>query len=136
MPGSKQLSGRILNEEAEKVIEGMKPKVNNRFVTGQCDGWKNIVKSSIITSTINVEHIPYLLNTCNISDKPKMAKNLLEIVLGEIKYATEVLKVKIVAWCTDVGGDSAKMRWLLVQKFPHLIVVDCWAHQVNLISKY
>ncbi|KIK75534.1 hypothetical protein PAXRUDRAFT_172564, partial [Paxillus rubicundulus Ve08.2h10] len=34
---------------------------------------------------------------------------------------------------TDVGGDSAKMRRLLVQKFPHLTVVDCWAHQVNLI---
>ncbi|KIK78817.1 hypothetical protein PAXRUDRAFT_162969 [Paxillus rubicundulus Ve08.2h10] len=136
MPGSKQLSGRILDEEAEKVIEGMKPKVKNRFATGQCDGWKNIVKSSIVASMINVEHVPYLLNTCDISDKPETAENLLEIVLGEIKYATEVLKVKIVAWCTDAGGDSVKMRQLLVRKFPHLIVVDCWAHQVNPISKY
>ncbi|KIK75535.1 hypothetical protein PAXRUDRAFT_172563 [Paxillus rubicundulus Ve08.2h10] len=97
MPGSKQLSCRILDEEAEKVIEGMKLKVKNRFVMGQCDGWKNIVKSSIVASTINVEHVPYLLNTCDISDKPKMAENLLESVLGEIKYTTEVLKVKIVA---------------------------------------
>jgi len=52
---------------------------------------------------------PYLLNTCDISAKPKTAENLLEIVLSEITYAVEVLKVKVVAWCTDAGGDSAKM---------------------------
>ncbi|KIN93074.1 hypothetical protein M404DRAFT_171840, partial [Pisolithus tinctorius Marx 270] len=28
-------------------------------------------------------------------------------------------------------GDSAKMRRLLVQKLPHLIIVDCWAHQAG-----
>ncbi|KIK76263.1 hypothetical protein PAXRUDRAFT_110784, partial [Paxillus rubicundulus Ve08.2h10] len=39
----------------------------------------------------------------------------------------------IVAWCTDASGESAKMRCLLVQKMPHLVVVDCWAHQINLI---
>lgn len=56
MPGSKQLSGRILDEEAVKVIELMKSEVSNKFATGQCDGWKNVNKSSIIASTINVEY--------------------------------------------------------------------------------
>ncbi|KIK95261.1 hypothetical protein PAXRUDRAFT_77340, partial [Paxillus rubicundulus Ve08.2h10] len=93
IPGSKQLLGRILNKEAEKVIEGMKLNVKNIFITGQCNGWKNIVKSSIVASMLSM--------------LPKMAENLLEIVLGEIKYAMEVLKVKIMAWCTDAGGDSA-----------------------------
>ncbi|KIK74275.1 hypothetical protein PAXRUDRAFT_836014 [Paxillus rubicundulus Ve08.2h10] len=133
LPGSKLLSGRILDEEAAKVVEGMKSKVKDRFATGQCNGWKNIVKSSIVASTINVEHVPYLLNTFDISGKPKTAENLLEIVSSEIKYSMDVLRVKIVAWLSDAGGDSAKMRRLLVCKMPHIIVIDCWSHQVNLI---
>ncbi|KIK76862.1 hypothetical protein PAXRUDRAFT_78757, partial [Paxillus rubicundulus Ve08.2h10] len=102
------LSGRILDKEAEKVTEGMKLKVMNRFTTGQCDSWKKIVKSSIVASMINVGH-PYLLNTCDISDRSKVAENLLEIVLGEIKYAMKVLKGKIMAWCINAGEDSAKI---------------------------
>ncbi|KIM64232.1 hypothetical protein SCLCIDRAFT_37040, partial [Scleroderma citrinum Foug A] len=76
---------------------------------------------------------PYLLNTTNISAHPKTAERLLDIVMAEISYATDVLKVKLIAWCSDAGGDSAKMRRLLDQKLPHLIAVDCWAHQVNLV---
>lgn len=53
--------------------------------------------------------------------------------MAEISYATDVLKVKLIAWCSDAGGDSAKMRRLLVQKLPHLIAVDCWAHQVIIL---
>ena len=53
--------------------------------------------------------------------------------MAEISYATDVLKVKLIAWCSDAGGDSAKMRHLLVQKLPHLIAVDCWAHQVIIL---
>lgn len=56
MPGSKQLSGRILDEEAGHVIEGVKTKVHGRYATGQCDGWKNITKTSIVASMINVEY--------------------------------------------------------------------------------
>lgn len=46
----------------------------------------------------------------------------------ETKYG-----VKIVAWCTDDGPDGKKMRRLLVVLFPWLIVILCWAHQINLV---
>ncbi|KAG2138135.1 hypothetical protein BD769DRAFT_1663700 [Suillus cothurnatus] len=109
MPGSKPFLGQILDEEAERVVNGMKAKVKDHYVTGQCNDWKNITKSSIMASTINVEYMSYLLNTCNVSAKAKMAENLLEIALSEIKYASVVLKVKVVAWCIDTGGDAVKM---------------------------
>ena len=57
MPGSKQLSGRILDEEATKVVETMKMVVHGKYATGQCDGWKNVNKASIIATTINVEYL-------------------------------------------------------------------------------
>ncbi|KAG1796201.1 hypothetical protein EV424DRAFT_1334062 [Suillus variegatus] len=85
-----------------------------------------------MTRLINPDQ-PYLLNTCDISVKLKTAENLLEIVLGEIVYTVEVLKVKVVAWCTDASGDSAKIWCLLVQKIPQIIVDDCWVRQVNLV---
>ncbi|KIJ61394.1 hypothetical protein HYDPIDRAFT_169663 [Hydnomerulius pinastri MD-312] len=133
MPGRQELSGRVLNEEADKVVAEMKVKVEGRYGTGQCDGWKNVSKTSIIGTMVNVEYTPHILHVDNVTDKPKTAVELLKLVEREIRYAVEVLKVVIVAWCTDASGESAKMRRLLVRKMPHLVVVDCWAHQkINL----
>ncbi|KIN99447.1 hypothetical protein M404DRAFT_155309 [Pisolithus tinctorius Marx 270] len=107
MPGSKQLSGRILDKEATKVVKKMKTAVHGKFATGQCNGWKNVNKASIIASTINVEYSPYLLNTTDISAQPKTAEWLLEIVMAEIAYATNTLNVRLIAWCSDAGRDSS-----------------------------
>ncbi|GLB45662.1 hypothetical protein LshimejAT787_2500540 [Lyophyllum shimeji] len=133
MPGRKELSGRILDEEVNKVVNKMKPDVQNHYGTGECDGWKNVTKASIIAFIMNVEYVPYLLNIADISAVHKTAKNLLDLVLAEIKYATESLKIIVVAWCTDAGGESAKMRRLLNVRMPWIITLDCWCHQINLI---
>lgn len=55
IPGRKQLSGRILDGEVIKIVGEMKGKVQGRYATGQCDGWKNIAKTSIIACMVNVE---------------------------------------------------------------------------------
>jgi hypothetical protein len=73
------------------------------------------------------------LNSYDISSGPKTAERLLEIVLEEIKFATEVLKLNVVAWCTDASGELATMQKLLVHKIPSVIAVDCWCHQVDLV---
>ncbi|KIK75505.1 hypothetical protein PAXRUDRAFT_172667 [Paxillus rubicundulus Ve08.2h10] len=132
VPGRKQLSGHIIDEEADKVVEGMKQVLKGTFATGQSDGWKNIMKTSLVASLINVEYMPYPLNTHDMSTLPKTAVQLLEFVVSKIIYAVDVLKVQVVAWCMDAGGDAAKMCHLLVKKIPHIVVVDCWAHQVHL----
>jgi len=66
MPGSRQLSGRILDEEAGHVVEGVKMKVHSRYATGQCDGWKNINKTSIVASMINVEYTVCEFSSLNL----------------------------------------------------------------------
>lgn len=151
IPGRREISGRILNEEAEKVVGKMKGKVSGKYGTGICDGWKNVSKTSIIASMINVAYTvsnqslssnretnlifqAYLLNTFDVSALPKTAETLLEFVLKEIQYATEVLRVWVVAWCTDAGGDAAKMRRLLRNCIPRLIAVDCWCHQASVAA--
>jgi len=46
----------------------------------------------------------------------------------EEKYGVEV-----VGWCTDNGPDARKGRRLLFEKYSWMIVLVCWAHQLNLI---
>lgn len=57
VPGRKLLSGGILDDLAKKVENEMKLKVGGKFGTGQCDGWKNISKTSLVASMINVEYV-------------------------------------------------------------------------------
>ena len=45
----------------------------------------------------------------------------------------DVFLVKVIAWCTDDGPDGKKARRLLRLLFAWMIVLVCWAHQINLI---
>ncbi|KAE9396173.1 hypothetical protein BT96DRAFT_996988 [Gymnopus androsaceus JB14] len=134
LPGHDVLSGWILDEEVAKADARTKDEVQNCYATGQADGWKNIAKKSLIAGMMNVEYQPYILNITDISSKPKTAETLLDIILREIEYVTKVLLVLLVAWCTDASGESAKMRCLLREKYAWIVVLDCWAHQFNLVT--
>ncbi|KAF5350331.1 hypothetical protein D9758_012821 [Tetrapyrgos nigripes] len=108
------LSEKVLNSVAEKAYENMSAGTEGLFGTGQCDGWKKIKKNSLIASMVNVEYN-------DISSEQKTADNLLIIVKEEMKRIYDFFKVILVAWCTDAS------------KYPWLVVLDCWAHQTNLI---
>ena len=56
LPSRHLLSGRILSQEAAKAVEEMKVCVKGRYATGQSDAWKNIAKTSLVASMINVEY--------------------------------------------------------------------------------
>lgn len=45
----------------------------------------------------------------------------------------EKFGVELIGWCTDDGPDGKKMRRLLQALFNWLIVILCWAHQINLV---
>ncbi|KAF8985488.1 hypothetical protein BDQ17DRAFT_1260183 [Cyathus striatus] len=132
IPGRKLLSSRILDEQAELIVDNIRKGVKGRYGAGQCDGWKNISKDSLIGSMVNVKYQPYLIGTTNVSAQAKNAENLLEIVKDDIKYCVDILGIKLVGWCTDSSGESLKMRRLLVSSNSWMVVVECWAHQVLL----
>ncbi|KAJ2994399.1 hypothetical protein NUW54_g7557 [Trametes sanguinea] len=114
LPTRHAVSGRILDAEAERVLEGMKMHLAGRYATGQSDGWKSISKTSIIASMVNAEYEPYILHSHDVSDEAKTAENLLKIVEVEIAFCEDTLNITLAAWCTDGGGDCAKMRRLLL----------------------
>jgi len=55
IPDHKQLSGQILDQEVESV-ERMKLKIQGKVGTGQCDGWKNNAKKSVVSTMVTVEN--------------------------------------------------------------------------------
>ncbi|KAF8750324.1 hypothetical protein RHS01_09373 [Rhizoctonia solani] len=133
VPGRRTLAGRILNDEVNKVMDELRKLVGGRVATGMCDGWKNIKKDSLIASMITVDYEAHITNIHNVSAQRKTAQKLLELVRGEIEYCEKELGVKVIAWCTDASGESRAMRNRLVGHLPQLIMLDCYAHQINLI---
>lgn len=79
---------------------------------------------------------PYLIHAHDVTSKPKTADTLLNLVYADILYFINVLKIIMVAWCSDAGGDSASMRRKLKLILPWLIVLDCWAHQVCVFRSF
>ena len=143
------ISGRVLDKEVEKVEDEVRRKVQGKLGTGSCDGWKNVAKSSVVTSVMSVENIvsllgpylsmllthiqPYLIRTHDVTRDAKTGDHLLKLVREDLLLMETKYGVKIIAWCTDDGPDGKKMRRLLVVLFPWLIAILCWAHQINLI---
>lgn len=50
-----------------------------------------------------------------------------------MKELREDWAVIIIAIVTDASGEARKARQLLGEKYPWLVVLDCYAHQVILI---
>jgi hypothetical protein len=74
----------------------------------------------------------HVVHVHNVSGEKKTADNLLSLVLKAMLHLHNT-GVTIVGWVSDAGGDSRAMRLKLSELMPHLIVLDCWAHQVCLL---
>jgi len=63
----------------------------------------------------------------------KTGETLLALVVEDIKWSEETYGLSVIAVCSDDGGDVHKMWQLLLTLMPWLIIILCWAYQINLI---
>ncbi|KAF8800436.1 hypothetical protein BYT27DRAFT_7216943 [Phlegmacium glaucopus] len=119
VPDRRTLSGPILDREAGKVEDKLKLKLKGWKATFQTDGWKNKAKQAIIATMVSVDF--------------ETGETLLQLVVEDIKWSEETYCLSVIAACSDDGGDARKMRRLLLVLMPWLIIILCWAHQINLI---
>ncbi|KAF8967760.1 ribonuclease H-like domain-containing protein, partial [Flammula alnicola] len=82
---------------------------------------------------MSVEYEPYLVQTHDVTREAKTGDQLLKHVLEDKKLMEEKFGTQLIGWCTDDGPDGKKMRRLLQGLFDWLIVILCWAHQINLV---
>jgi hypothetical protein len=73
------------------------------------------------------------MRTHDVSAQPKTGEALLNLVIEDIKWSELTYGLTVISACSDDGGDACKMRQLLLVLMPWLIVILCWAHQINLI---
>ncbi|KAJ7939386.1 hypothetical protein B0H13DRAFT_1570691, partial [Mycena leptocephala] len=99
--------------------------------TGKCDEWKSNARASIITTSVTVEGKLCMIAPHDLSPEKKSAKNLLKIVLEDMKYCEGELGIIMIRYCTDNGGDAKGMRIRLKRMKPELDVPPCWGHQVR-----
>ncbi|KAK7002098.1 hypothetical protein R3P38DRAFT_2362704, partial [Favolaschia claudopus] len=134
LPSRRVLSGRILDQESDKVIQRTRLQIQGKLATYSEDGWANIAKTHMNTSLLSVEYEPHLLRTHNMTGRPKTGDELFEIVKSDLVYAKETYGVETIAVVTDDGPDGKKMRRLVREEMPELATFECWAHQISLIT--
>jgi hypothetical protein len=70
----------------------------------------------------------------NASAERKTAENLLKLLEEVLKNVQDEWGVIAVAVVTDASGESRKARRMLAKKYPALVVIDCYLHQVSRCS--
>ncbi|KAF9471055.1 hypothetical protein BDN70DRAFT_939231 [Pholiota conissans] len=110
------ISGWVFDDIVKEVVDRMVTVVKGKMATGQCDRWKNIAKTSLVSTVMTVENQPYLIETHDVTRDPKTGDVLFKLVLWDIKTRKK------------------KMRRLLLAHSPWLITLPCWAHQINLVG--
>ena len=73
------------------------------------------------------------MQTHNVSAHAKTGEAFLALVVEDIKWSEETYGLSVIAACSDDGDDARKMQRLLLALMPWLIIILCWAHQINLI---
>ena len=65
--------------------------------------------------------------------EPKTGDQMFELMKMDKKLMEEKYKITVGGWCTDEGPDMKKGKWLMGEAFLWIIILMCWAHQMNLI---
>ncbi|KAG2116714.1 uncharacterized protein F5147DRAFT_649153 [Suillus discolor] len=79
------------------------------------------------------QHLNQSVKVHDASRDPQTAEELLRQILEAINRIESKWGATVIACTTDASGESRKARRLLREKFPHLVIPDCLAHQWNLI---
>ncbi|KAF6752743.1 ribonuclease H-like domain-containing protein [Ephemerocybe angulata] len=134
-PTDPTASGTLLRNEADRVVAQTRARVEGKLANYQCDGWKNIAKTSLISAMIVVDDEVLPVHTHDTTGRPKTGDELFSLVKADFAFVKETYGVEIIAAVTDDGPDRKKMR-RLVKEDPDLrmAVFECWAHQAGLLT--
>lgn len=67
----------------------------------------------------------------DVSLERKIAENFLAHLEAVVKFVEQVWLAIVIAIVTDASGECRKARRLFLAKYPWIVVLDCYAHQVS-----
>ena len=56
IPDRHSLSGKHLNKVSGEATGMVRKSVHNKLAMGQCDGWKNVAKTNVVSTVMSVSH--------------------------------------------------------------------------------
>lgn len=68
----------------------------------------------------------------DITSERKLAVNVAEHFEKEMALVKQTMDVEVVCITTDAASDCRAARKMVAEKHPHMVVLDCAAHQVSL----
>ncbi|KAF9511222.1 hypothetical protein BS47DRAFT_1299244 [Hydnum rufescens UP504] len=123
-PSRTKLSGPLLKVQYDLIQDGLTDIMKGGYVTGQCDGWKDISWNHVIALMLHVTHVH------NTSGECKTVENLLKLMEMEKKFIKVDLSCTLIGWVSDAGGELHAAWVHLHAQYPWLLIADCFAHQV------
>lgn len=133
LPSRGVLTRRIIPQTLNVLRKDVRQLRPGALGTLQADGWTGLNSHHLIAFMFAVEGKVYTVRVHDASSERKTAEHLLQLMLEVIESIRKEWGVEPIAFTTDASGESRKARRLLLRLMPHLIVPDCYAHQVNLI---
>ncbi|TFK17562.1 hypothetical protein FA15DRAFT_604826 [Coprinopsis marcescibilis] len=107
--------------------------LNGSSVTLQADGWTGINHCHIIAFMLGINGKVYTVDIIDVTNEHKTADHFLKQLQDAYENAEKEMGVHIICIMTDASGEAAKARCMFKNIYPHVIVLDCYAHQANLI---
>ena len=140
LPTRQLLGGRILDNYAEAAdttsqdaLKRQQTKQSGKRVNFLSDGWENISKDHILGVILSLAGTCITFGTfaCGSRhDGLAIAEQLENVLLAMIACGWNVGAI-----ITDNAGNCARGRRILALRWPKLIFLFCYAHQINLLVK-
>jgi len=68
-----------------------------------------------------------------MTKEPKTGDRMFELMKADKTLMEEKYKITVGGWCADEGPDTKKGKRLMSEAFCWMIIIVCWAHQMNLV---
>ncbi len=140
LPTRQLLGGPILNKYADKVDSGdhaalkaATPPGSGKRVNFLSNAWENIAKTHILGVILSLAGLCVTFGTFTYGsrhDGLAIAEHLESILLLMIAQGWDVGAI-----VTDNAGNCARARRILALRWPKIVFLFCYAHQINLLVK-
>ncbi|KAF5330104.1 hypothetical protein D9758_018273 [Tetrapyrgos nigripes] len=140
IPGAKPVSWKTLSRHVlpnviKQVRMNVATSLSGREVTLQADRWTGLNHMHLMAFMASTDTKIYTVDVFDTSKDRKTVEEFLKLIEKCYEKVTQGWGAQLVGFVSDASGESRKACWLLAKKYPELAVLDCFAHQVNLVVR-
>ncbi|CDR46874.1 hypothetical protein NBRC10512_003677 [Rhodotorula toruloides] len=133
LPTRNTLTGTLLRRAVDELNVAVGKNVRGKMATLTFDGWNNIKRQHLVAFVLTVDGVSYTVAVEDTSSEKKGGAEAYALLVKHLEAVQAKYGVVVVGVCTDSGSDCAWARGQLLKTMPTIIVVPCYAHQINLV---